>query len=279
MRRLRRDVDVRVAFCEQNFPNLRDVLADVAARDAVVVPLLLADAYHARVDIPAMIAESGVRRTAGRRARRGRPARFTSFASASSRPGCPGSIPTWAFWSPRSAHLAPTPMREPRRWPRLPLHDPLDGHHRIRHRPAPEPGRGCASFYASRGATRLVIAPWFLAHGKITDRIAEFARRNGSRWLDRSAPIVWWPRPCSTASTQSSQLAPRRSFPARRLCSYVRLTRRFAYAIARSARSSPSAGSSRLPRPRPSACFGGKQWMPSQMPIPVLIGHCRRARQ
>ena len=28
--------------------------------DAVVVPLLLADAYHARVDIPAMIAESGV---------------------------------------------------------------------------------------------------------------------------------------------------------------------------------------------------------------------------
>ena len=28
-------------------------------RHAVVVPLLLADAYHARVDIPAMIAESG----------------------------------------------------------------------------------------------------------------------------------------------------------------------------------------------------------------------------
>ena len=49
---------MRVAFCEQNSPNLRDVLAD-AGRGAVVVPLLLADAYHARVDIPAMIAESG----------------------------------------------------------------------------------------------------------------------------------------------------------------------------------------------------------------------------
>ena len=49
---------MRVAFCEQNFPNLRDVLADSAAA-RVVVPLLLADAYHARVDIPAMIAESG----------------------------------------------------------------------------------------------------------------------------------------------------------------------------------------------------------------------------
>jgi len=51
-------VDVRVAFCEQNFPNLRDVLA-ATGRHAVVVPLLLADAYHARVDIPALITESG----------------------------------------------------------------------------------------------------------------------------------------------------------------------------------------------------------------------------
>jgi sirohydrochlorin ferrochelatase len=58
IRRMRRDVDVRVAFCEQNFPNLRDVLA-ATGRNAVVVPLLLADAYHARVDIPALIAESG----------------------------------------------------------------------------------------------------------------------------------------------------------------------------------------------------------------------------
>ena len=29
-----------------------------------------------------------------------------------------------------------------------------------------------------RGATRLVIAPWFLAHGRITDRVADFARAN-----------------------------------------------------------------------------------------------------
>jgi len=31
----------------------------------------------------------------------------------------------------------------------------------------------------ARGATRLVIAPWFLAHGRITDRVAEYARREG----------------------------------------------------------------------------------------------------
>src|ERR1700754_3355830 len=59
IRMMRRDADVRVAFCEQNFPNLRDVLA-ATGRNAVVVPLLLADAYHARVDIPALIAQSGV---------------------------------------------------------------------------------------------------------------------------------------------------------------------------------------------------------------------------
>ena len=32
-----------------------------------------------------------------------------------------------------------------------------------------------AQLLRSRGANRLVIAPWFLAHGKIIDRVAEFA--------------------------------------------------------------------------------------------------------
>jgi sirohydrochlorin ferrochelatase len=36
-----------------------------------------------------------------------------------------------------------------------------------------------ADILRDRGATRLVIAPWFLAHGRITDRIAEFARAQG----------------------------------------------------------------------------------------------------
>ena len=58
IRTMRRGLDVTVAFCEQNEPNLRDVLVDDAGA-SVIVPLLLADAYHARVDIPALIAESG----------------------------------------------------------------------------------------------------------------------------------------------------------------------------------------------------------------------------
>ncbi|MGV0802645.1 CbiX/SirB N-terminal domain-containing protein, partial [Mycolicibacterium elephantis] len=31
----------------------------------------------------------------------------------------------------------------------------------------------------ARGARRLVIAPWFLAHGRITDRVANYAAAHG----------------------------------------------------------------------------------------------------
>ena len=37
IRTLRRDVDVRVAFCEQNFPNLQDVLAAIREDRAPVI--------------------------------------------------------------------------------------------------------------------------------------------------------------------------------------------------------------------------------------------------
>ena len=58
--RLRPGLDVRVAFLERNAPTLGDVLAGLSGtREAVVTPLLLADAYHARIDIPGQIARSG----------------------------------------------------------------------------------------------------------------------------------------------------------------------------------------------------------------------------
>ncbi|ETW22868.1 hypothetical protein MGAST_17545 [Mycobacterium gastri 'Wayne'] len=61
--RLRPGLDVQVAFCEHNPPSLVEVLSECAA-NAVIAPLLLADAYHARVDIPRQIAGSGaLRRT------------------------------------------------------------------------------------------------------------------------------------------------------------------------------------------------------------------------
>jgi sirohydrochlorin ferrochelatase len=53
--RLRPGLDVRMAFLEHSSPSLADALASVDG-PAVVTPLLLADAYHARVDIPRQIA-------------------------------------------------------------------------------------------------------------------------------------------------------------------------------------------------------------------------------
>lgn len=49
---------VRAAFLEFGVPHLAEVLAEHGPRPAVVVPLLLTPAYHARTDIPAVIAES-----------------------------------------------------------------------------------------------------------------------------------------------------------------------------------------------------------------------------
>lgn len=52
--------DVHVAFLDLSEPLLTDVLADLHAeghRHVVVVPLLLGTAFHARVDLPALVAE------------------------------------------------------------------------------------------------------------------------------------------------------------------------------------------------------------------------------
>lgn len=51
-------VDVRTAFLDLSDPPIADVLADLHGeghRHVVVVPLLLGDAYHARVDLPGIV--------------------------------------------------------------------------------------------------------------------------------------------------------------------------------------------------------------------------------
>lgn len=64
VRRQRPDLDARLSFLDLNTPRLPDVLASVAAdghRHAVVVPLLLGNAFHARVDIPGALARAAHR--------------------------------------------------------------------------------------------------------------------------------------------------------------------------------------------------------------------------
>jgi sirohydrochlorin ferrochelatase len=175
--RVRRSVDVRVAFCEQNSPNLRDVLASTG-RDAVVVPLLLADAYHARVDIPAMIDESG---SCARQADvLGEDDRLIAVlrqrlahagvsrldpdvgvlvtAVGSSRPQANARTATVADYLVQHTNWTATTAFATGPHPTL---------------------AEAAEVLRERGASRLVIAPWFLAHGRITDRVAEYARTHG----------------------------------------------------------------------------------------------------
>ncbi|MFE3545843.1 sirohydrochlorin chelatase [Nocardia sp. NPDC059177] len=56
----RPDLTVRLAFLDLNAPSVEQVVDELAASghsDVIVVPLLLGSAFHARVDLPALLAE------------------------------------------------------------------------------------------------------------------------------------------------------------------------------------------------------------------------------
>jgi sirohydrochlorin ferrochelatase len=64
VRRQRPALDARLSFLDLSAPRLPDVLDAVAAdghRRAVVVPLLLGHAFHARVDVPGAVATAAAR--------------------------------------------------------------------------------------------------------------------------------------------------------------------------------------------------------------------------
>jgi sirohydrochlorin ferrochelatase len=182
--RMRPGLDVRAAFCERSTPNLRDVLAGLdRGHDVdgiVVAPLLLADAYHAQVDIPSLIARSGechaaqadvlgeddrlVRVMHERLAELGVSrldgelgvlvvAVGSSRELVNRRTGIvASSLSRGTRWAGAAAAFASGPQAG------------LDGAvHQLRR----------------RGARRLVIAPWFLAPGRLTDRVAAYARDHG----------------------------------------------------------------------------------------------------
>jgi sirohydrochlorin ferrochelatase len=173
IRRLRPWLDVRSAFLEQTAPSLGDVLA--ATGDAVVTPFLLASAYHARVDIPAVIAESDCRvhqaDVLGED-----PAllavlrhRLAEAGVSADDDGLGVVVVAVGSSNPAAnAHTATvaTTLATGTRWAGTQTAF------------ATGPYANLAEAVATlgrRGARRLVIAPWFLAHGRITDRVAQFA--------------------------------------------------------------------------------------------------------
>jgi sirohydrochlorin ferrochelatase len=174
--RIRHDrpgLDVRVAFCERSTPNLRDVVANADGLPVVVTPLLLADAYHAQVDIPWMIADSGAVQAdvLGEDDRLVAVLRQRVLELGVSRLDPDVGVVVVAVGSSRRAANARTAAVAPAllsgtRWAGAVAAFAT----------GPEPTLQEATWrLRATGARRVVVAPWFLAHGRITDRVAKFA--------------------------------------------------------------------------------------------------------
>lgn len=200
LRRVAPELDVRVAFCEHNTPNLREVLRgdraardllearrngarDIGsgARDIVVAPFLLASAYHARTDIPTLIGAADVADVVVRQAEvLGEDDRLIQVmrqriaeTGASRFDGELGVLAVAVGSSDptanaRTARVADT-LTVGTRWAGA----------EICFATAETSLARAAERLRARGATRMVIAPWFLAHGRITDRVAGYARHAG----------------------------------------------------------------------------------------------------
>ena len=179
---MRPGLDVRVAFCELNTPRLDEVLTP----ESVVTPFLLADAYHARIDIPRKIAGCGV------------PVRQADVLGEDDRLVCVlherltelevstldpqlgvlvvaiGS--THAAANARTAEVARKLMAGTR-WAAATTAFATGS--------GPSPAEA-ANRLRRRGARSLVIAPWFLASGRLTDRVAKYAVAEG---IPMAAPL------------------------------------------------------------------------------------------
>lgn len=182
IRRLRPWLEVRPAFLEQTGPALGDVLSQLP--EAVVVPFLLADAYHARVDMPAVISASGCRVHQAPVLGEDR----ALLAVAHQRLAEAGVSPydtgvgvlvvavgsSNAAANTRTATVAAALARETR-WAGA----------QVAFATGPHPNLDeAAARLRTQGATRLVVSPWFLAHGRITDRVARWAAAQDVRMAD-----------------------------------------------------------------------------------------------
>lgn len=178
IRRLRPWLDVRPAFLEQNGPSLRDTL-DGLPDGGVIVPFLLADAYHARVDIPAAVAASGAR--VERTDVLGEdPALLTVLRLRLTEAGVSpdddglGVLVVAVGSSSDAANVRTATVAKAlsagTRWRSA----------RTAFATGPHPTVAeAADRLRADGVQRIVIAPWFLAHGRITDRVATFAAAQG----------------------------------------------------------------------------------------------------
>ena len=204
---MRPGLDVRLAFCELNAPNLVDVLSGVSGtRRAVVTPLLLANAYHARVDIPRQIASCATHERVWQAPVLGEDDRLVSVLRQRvaelgvSRLDDTLGVLVVAIGSSDPAANA----RTARVAPKLLAGTGWAGATTAF---ATRPQRSLAEAVGRlrrQGARRVVIAPWFLAPGRLPDRVRRFADGAG---IEMAAPLGADPLVAETVLDRFEQAA------------------------------------------------------------------------
>ena len=187
--RMRPGLDVRLAFCELNAPNLVDVLNGLSGvRRAVVTPLLLANAYHARLDIPRQIATCSAPARVWQAGVLGEDDRLVSVLRERvaelgvSRLDNQLGVLVVAIGSSDPTANARTTQVAPKllagtRWAAA----------TTAFATRPEASLGNAvDRLRRRGGRRVVIAPWFLAPGRLPDQVQTFADAAG---IEMAAPL------------------------------------------------------------------------------------------
>jgi len=183
IRARRPDLDVRLCFLDLNAPSVDQVVDAVAAEGhstAITVPLLLGSAFHARVDLPGILAAARARHprlTLVQSDVLGHDRRLVaavrdriSAAGIATDDADTGVVLVGVGSSDRRANertraLAPI-LAEGTAWAGVTTCFAT----------STEPSIGQSiSLLRSRGVERIVIAPWFLAPGRLTDRVGAAA--------------------------------------------------------------------------------------------------------
>ncbi|MEU1545088.1 sirohydrochlorin chelatase [Nocardia sp. NPDC005745] len=180
----RPELDVRTAFLDLTAPSVEQVVDAVAAEGhthAVVTPLLLGSAFHARVDLPGLLAAAGARHPGLRLtqadvlgvdaglvgALRDRVLAASSavHASAARRLGVAVAAvgSSSAAANARTAEVAAR-LAARTGWPTEICFATTE----------PSVSEAVSRLHA-RGADHVLVAPWFLAPGLLTDRLAHAA--------------------------------------------------------------------------------------------------------
>jgi sirohydrochlorin ferrochelatase len=172
VRARRPELDVRTAFLDLSAPAVPDVLAALHGdghRTAVIVPLLLGSAFHARVDLPALVAEARTRlprldvsvSTVLGPDRRLAAVALRRLRAAGADPTDPslGVILAGAGSSNARANSAVSTVAT--RWGAVAA---------FASAAAPDVPTAAAELLA-RGARRIAVASWFLAPGRLPDRV------------------------------------------------------------------------------------------------------------